>query len=158
MRRLKRFPDGCASTAWDWDYTGFLCNLYRYADPNHCHHSQSSRTQSPLNPFYTWCNMLLTGLYHSPLVSIPLLLSSNSSILLLHLLFFLPSLTCTRVRGNHHHHPKFDMQKWICILCIWYAYYVHIFIFKKYCHSVMHCCWMCFCLSVSNTRNLFYSY
>ena len=114
--------------------------------------------QSPHDLFYTWCNMLLTGLYHSPLVSIPLLLSSNSSILLLHLLFFLPSLTCTRVRGNHHHHPKFDMQKWICILCIWYAYYVHIFSFKNYCHSVMHCCWMCFCLSVSNTRNLFYSY
>jgi len=30
-------------------------------------------------PFYTWCNMLLTGLYHFPVVSIPLQNSSTPS-------------------------------------------------------------------------------
>ena len=76
----------------------------RDAGPKRCHNSQTSRAQSPLNPFYTWCNMLLTGLHNSLVVSIPLLLPSNSSILS----FFFPPpfppllLTCTRVRGNHN--------------------------------------------------------
>ena len=90
LRRLKGCPDGSASTAWD--YAGFLCKLHRDAGPKRCHHSQTSRAQSPLNPFYTWCNILLTEFHYSPVVSIPLVLPSNTSILLL-------SLTCTRVRG-----------------------------------------------------------
>ena len=54
-------------------------------------YSQTFRAQSPLNPFWIWCNMLLTGLHHSPVVSIPLLLFSNSSILPFHFpLFFSP--------------------------------------------------------------------
>ena len=42
----------------------------------------------PTQPFYTWCNMFLTGLHHSPVVSIPLFLLSNSSILPFHLFPF----------------------------------------------------------------------
>ena len=57
----------------------------------------------PLNPFYTWCKMLLTELHHSPVDSIPFFLPSNSSIP--H--FTLPPpllayLTCTRVRDTIH--------------------------------------------------------
>ena len=100
MSRLKVCPDGSASTAWDYYYP--LCNLYRDAGPNHCRHSQTSCAQSPFDPFYAWSNMLLTGLHHSPVASIPLLLPSNSSILPLHLPPLLPSLTCRRVRDNHH--------------------------------------------------------
>ena len=46
------------------------------------------------NPFFIWCNMLLTGLHHSPVISIPHLFPLNSSILPLHL----PSLSplCAR--------------------------------------------------------------
>ena len=62
MRRLKGCPDGNASTAWD--YGGLLCNLYRDAGPKRCHHSQTSRAQSPLNPFYTWYNMMLKARFH----------------------------------------------------------------------------------------------
>ena len=97
MKLLKGCLDGSTSTAWD--YAGLMCNLYRDAGLKRCHHSQTCRAQYPFNPFYTWCNMLLTGLHHSPVVNIPLLLPSNSSILPLHL----PSLTCMRVRGNHHY-------------------------------------------------------
>ena len=64
-----------------------------------CQHSQTSRAQSPLNLLYTWCNMLLTGLHQSPVVSIPLFLPSNSSILP-------PSPSLPYVQqswGNHHH-------------------------------------------------------
>ena len=52
---------------------GLLCHLYRNAGPKHCHHCQTSRDQSPVDPFYAWCNMLLTGMHHSPVVSILLL-------------------------------------------------------------------------------------
>ena len=48
---------------------------------NSYHNANTSRAQYPLNPFYTWCNMLLTGLHNSSVVSITLLLHSNSSIL-----------------------------------------------------------------------------
>ena len=44
--------------------------------------------------------MLLTGLHHSPVVSIPLLLKFLH--IPLHLPPLLLSLMCTRVRGNHH--------------------------------------------------------
>ena len=54
------------------------------------------------NPFYTWCNMLLTGLHHSLVVGIPLFLPSNSSILPLYFLPLLSSLTFTRVGGDHN--------------------------------------------------------
>ena len=76
----------------------FMCNLYslgwkdRDASIKRCHYPQISRAQSPLNPFYTWCNMLLTLFYHSPIVSIPLLLPSNSSILPFTFPLYLPSL------------------------------------------------------------------
>ena len=98
MRPLKWCPDASASTAWN--YAGLLCNLYRDAVPKRCqfcHHYKTSRAQSPLNPFYTWCNMLLTGARHSPIVSIPLLLPSNSSMLPLHLSHLLLPLMCRRV-------------------------------------------------------------
>ena len=91
MRRLKECPYGSASTRWD--YPGLMSNLYhlgwRYqdADPKRCYYSQTSCVESPLNPFWKWCSMLLTVLHHSPIVSIPLLLPSNPSILLL---FFPP--------------------------------------------------------------------
>ena len=71
-----------ASTVWD--YAGFLCSLYQDAGPKRCQHSLTSRAQSPLNPFHTWSNMWLTGLYHPHLDGITLLLS-NSSILFLSL-------------------------------------------------------------------------
>ena len=51
---------------------GPLCNLYRNASPKRCCYSQTSRAQSSLNSFYIWCNILLTGLQHSPVVGIPL--------------------------------------------------------------------------------------
>ena len=51
------------------DYAGLLCILYRDAGRKCCHHSQTSRVQSPLNLFHTCCNMLLTGLHHSPVLS-----------------------------------------------------------------------------------------
>ena len=51
-----------------------------------------------VNHFYSWCNILLTDLQPSPVVSIPLLLPSNSSIFPLHLTlsFF---LLCARELG-----------------------------------------------------------
>ena len=60
------------------------------------------RAQSPLNPFYTWCKMFLTGLHNSPVVSIPS--SQHDSE---HEFFHTPPsspsspsfLTCTRVRA-----------------------------------------------------------
>ena len=62
------------------------------------------RAQSPLNHFYTWCSMLLPGLHHSPVVSVPLLLPTNSSTFPLHLPPLLLSLVCTGIGGTHHHH------------------------------------------------------
>ena len=99
MRRLEGCTDATATTAWN--YAGLLCNLYRDAGPKRCHLYQTSRAQSSLNPFYTWCDILPSGLHHLPVVSIPFLLLSYSSIL--HLPPLSPFLTCTRVRGNHHH-------------------------------------------------------
>ena len=92
-----------ASTAWDC--AGLQCNpcnrscRARYAGPKHCHYSQTSRSQSPLNPFCTWY-LLLTGLHHSSVVSIPLLLPSNSSYSRL----FFP-LMGTTVMVNYYYHP-----------------------------------------------------
>ena len=95
-----------------WDYAGLLCNLYqdaglkRYQDAGlkRYQHFHTSRAESPLNHSYTWCNMLLTGLHHSSVVSIPLLLPSISSIFPFHLAPLLVSLMCTRVRDSYHHH------------------------------------------------------
>ena len=47
-------------------YASLLCNLYRNAGLKRCYYFQTSRAQSPFNSFYIWCNMLLTGLHHSP--------------------------------------------------------------------------------------------
>ena len=41
--------------------------------------------QTHSNHFFTWCNMFLSGLHHSPVVRFPLFIPSNSSMLLLHL-------------------------------------------------------------------------
>ena len=43
--------------------TDQLCGDVAGCRPKCCHHSQTSNVQSntPLNPFYIWCNMLLTG-------------------------------------------------------------------------------------------------
>ena len=109
MRWLNGCPDGSASTVSD--YAGLLYNFYslgwrnRDVGPKCCHYSQTSRAQSPLNPFYTWynhhvaTNMLLTGLHQSPVVSIPLLLPSNLTIIPLQPPTLLPLLTCTKVRA-----------------------------------------------------------
>ena len=94
MRHLKWCPDGSASTSWN--YAGLLCNLYRDDGQKRYHHSKTSRAQSPLNPSHTWCNMLLTGLHHSPVVIISLLLPSNFSILPLQLI--LQRFLCTYTR------------------------------------------------------------
>ena len=108
MSRLKGCPDVCVSIAWE--YARLLWNLYRDTGPKRCHNSQTSRAQFPLNYFYTWCNMLLTGSHHSPVVRIPLIIPSTSFILPLHLPLY-SSLVCTRVRGNHHNHQvSFDSQ------------------------------------------------
>ena len=75
----------------------------RDADPNPklCHYPQTSSVQSPLKPFYTWCNMLLTGLHHSHVVSSLLLfIPSNFSILPLDLPSLLPPLTSARFKGQ----------------------------------------------------------
>jgi len=85
MRRLKGCPDGNASVVYD--YVGLLCLRDRDATQKRWHYSQTSHAQSQLNPFYTCCWLTCT---------IPLFLPSYSSIPFLH-------LTCTRVRGNHHH-------------------------------------------------------
>ena len=74
-----------------------------------CLYSQTSVAQSTLNHFFMWCEILLTRSHHSLLVSIPLILPTNSSILTLHLLPHL-LLTCTRVMGNYHHHKLFTYQ------------------------------------------------
>ena len=79
MRSLKGCPDSSASTAWD--YTGLLCNLYRDSHPKHFHHSQTCRVQSPLNPFYTWCNMLLTGSAQCQHCQHSLVVSTGSAVL-----------------------------------------------------------------------------
>ena len=99
MKLLKGCLDGSTSTAWD--YAGLMCNLYRDAGLKHCHHSQTSRVQSSLNSFCTWCNLLdWVALFPCSQHSPP---PPNSSILPLHLPLFLPSFACTRVRGNNHH-------------------------------------------------------
>ena len=112
MRRLKGCPDGSASTAWD--IAGLLCNLYSLGhlyDPKRCHHSQTSRAQYPLNLFYTWCNMLLTIFHHCSMVSFLFLLPSYSFILPLPL----PTLTCTRLMGNHNNIiPLSNIRKITC--------------------------------------------
>ena len=68
-------PDGIASTAWE--YASLLCNIYRDAGAKCCHHPETSHAQSPLISFYIQYNMLLTGLHHSSIVSIPLPLPSK---------------------------------------------------------------------------------
>ena len=121
MRRLKGYPDGSVSTAWD--YASLLCNLYRDTGPKGCKHSQNSLAQSSFNPFYTWYNVLLTGFHHSLVVGIPLLILWNASILPLHLPPLLSFLTCTRVRVNHHH------QQFILIVVL---VIIIVILFNKY--------------------------
>ena len=116
MRWLKRSPDGSPFTVWE--YGGHLCNLYslgwrdRDAGLKLCHYSLTSRAQSPLNHFYTWRNMLLTGLHHSPVVSIPLLLllPSNSSILPVYIMNI---LSCYKSYGHE-----------LCFVYIYFAPFV----------------------------------
>ena len=98
-----------------------------------CQHSQTSRAKSPLNPFYTWCKILLTGLHHSPVGSIPLLLPTNSSIFPLHLPPLLISLMCTRVRGSYHHHVynylRVKIRDVLRLLMYIISIYLHLRIF-----------------------------
>ena len=67
LRRLRGCHNGSASTAWDYLGRGHVTSLqFRLKRPQdagskRCHVSQTSCAQSPLNTFYTWCNMLLTG-------------------------------------------------------------------------------------------------
>ena len=78
MKRLKGCTDGRTSTAWD--YASLLCN-YRDAGLKRCHHSQTSRVQFPLNPIYICCNcnMLLTGLHHSPPLPLKFIITPPSA-------------------------------------------------------------------------------
>ena len=102
-RRLKRRrPDGSRSTACD--YASLLCILYRDAGPKRCHHSQTSRAQSPLTPFThvaDWIVPFPRSQYYSP----------PSFKLSPYLRLFLPSLppsrTRTRFMGNHHQMKSF---------------------------------------------------
>ena len=77
MMRLKGCPDGSVSTAWD--YAGLLCNLYWDASEKTLPPFPNLSCPIPTQPLL---HMMLTGLHHSPVVNIPLLLPSNSSILL----------------------------------------------------------------------------
>ena len=102
MRRQKSCHDSSAYTAWD--YASLPCNLYPDAGPKYCHNFQTSRAKPPLNPFYTWCKvLLLAGLHHSHVVSNPLPLPSIFYHTCPSLLPSLSSVMCTRVRGNHYH-------------------------------------------------------
>ena len=101
-RRLNGCPDGSACTAWD--YACLLCNFYRDAGLKHCHHTYTSRAQSPLNPFYTccWPSCTIPRSQHSP---------PPPPLKFFHTLPYLPSIfpsfTCTRVRSFF---PTTDMQ------------------------------------------------
>ena len=101
VRRLKECPDGRAATAWTAPAS--CVTSTEMSAKNAATILKTSRAQYSLNRFYTLWNMLLTGLHHSLLVSVSLLLPTNSSILPLHLSPLLSSLTCVRVGGNHHH-------------------------------------------------------
>ena len=93
MRRLKACPDGSASIS-----VGLRQHpVYPLPEcqPKTLPIFSNLSCQIPLNHFYTWYNMLLTGLHHSPVVSIPLLLPTNSSIFPLHLPLSFSSL-CAR--------------------------------------------------------------
>ena len=69
-----------------------------------CRYSHSFMSNPfPTEPLYIWCNILLTGSHHSPVISIFLSLTWNFSILPLHLPPLL-IITCMRVRSTHHHH------------------------------------------------------
>ena len=90
-----------------WEYAGLLWNLYKSrlkipgCQPKML--SLFSNLLCPINPFHTWCNMLLTGTHHFTVISNPLLLPSHSSIIpLQHPPLHYP-LASTRVRDNHHH-------------------------------------------------------
>ena len=49
MSGLKRYPDGSASTAWN--YNELLCKLYQDVGSKRCHHYEIFRAQSSLHPF-----------------------------------------------------------------------------------------------------------
>ena len=67
MRRLKGLPDGSACTAWN--YAGFLC-FYSLGWRDRGMPAENSVTvlkllvpNPQLNPFFIWCDILLTGLH-----------------------------------------------------------------------------------------------
>ena len=120
MWRINWCLDGSTSTAWDYAgliYVGIRdvglrrplqsrLKRLRYAIPKRCHYFQTPRVQPPLNPFYTWCNMLLTRLHHFSVVGIVLLPWNSSTLPPVH------SFACTRatliknpfLRSNEHNH------------------------------------------------------
>ena len=63
---------------------------------------------------------LLHMVQHFPVVSIPLLLPSNSSTLPL----FLPPLFARHLRFNHHHHYLYNIS--YCIHCVNILQFIHI--------------------------------
>ena len=103
MRRMKRCPDGSASTSvgLHWSPVQPLPGCRPKTLPTFPNLSCPIPSQPLLQ-------MLLTGLHHSTVVSIPLLLllPSKSSIFPLHFPPLLLSLMCTRVRSNYHHHQR----------------------------------------------------
>ena len=98
-------PPSEAACSMSWDYASFLWNLYNLgwrnqdAGPKCCHYSQTSCAQSPFNPFPHGAGYCWLWLHHHPVVSILLLLPSNSFLLPLHLYPLLPS---SHAWGNYN--------------------------------------------------------
>ena len=99
--RLKGCPDGSASiSAGLHRYPVYLlpgCRLKTLLK------FSNFSCQIPTQPLLHMVHMFMTGLHHSPVVSIPLHIITNSFIFPLHLPPLLLCLMCTRVRGNYHH-------------------------------------------------------
>ena len=101
-----------------WDYAGILCNLQssvgdrgNWDKPLPLFSNLSRPNSSSLNLFFIWCNIFMSGSHHSPIVSIPLFLPSNSSTFHLHtpppsLLFPM----CMRARDNHHDNQHLEIK------------------------------------------------
>ena len=74
--------------------------------------------QIPTQPLLHMVQDIADWVAPFPIVSIPLLLPSNSSTFLFHLPRLLLSYMCTRVKGTYHHHPiEGDPILWY--LCKW---------------------------------------
>ena len=90
MRRLKECPNGSTNTAWD--YVVLLCKLYRPGCRSKTLPLFSNLSYPiPIHPLLHMVQHVANWVALFPGVSVPLLLPSNSSILLLHLPSVFPS-------------------------------------------------------------------